>query len=61
MAKFFLLLICFIVFQEAFCWNAKHISTDLYEEMSRTGKLKNLKNITYSATLNWKESHEGIK
>ena len=61
MAKAYFLLMCCIMLQEVFCWNTKYFTTDLYEEMSRTGKLKNLKKLTYSASIDWKDRHEGMK
>ena len=61
MTKTYLLLVYFIMLQKALCWNTKHFTTGLYEEMNNNGSLNNLKNLTYSVSVDWDDMKNGMK
>ena len=60
MLKTYLLLVCFIIIQQSFCWSQNNFSTDLYEEMNKNGSLKYLKNLTYSTSVDWNDIKYGM-
>ena len=48
-----LLFICLLIVPCTLGWYTKHFKTKSYRKMKKDGTLKNLKNLTYTAHVDW--------